>query len=259
MKPYYESAGITIYHGDCRDVLPSLEAVDCVMTSPPYNQLGSRIPENPTGLWAKADGGAQWVSDLASNGYADDMPEDEYQSSQREIFATIRTTSDASLFYNHQLRWRDGRLLHPVQWFVPDGWLLRQEIIWNRGGGMMMNARMFCRFDERVLWFDRGSHKWNQSAVGYGTVWNINKAQNKEHPVAYPEELAARCISAVTDETSIVLDPFMGSGTTLKAAKNLNRRAIGIEMQERWCELAAERLSQEVLDFSEGRSAQPHD
>ena len=110
-----------------------------------------------------------------------------------------------------------------------------------------MNARMFCRFDERILWFDKGSHKWNQSAVGLGTVWDINKAQNKVHLVAYPKELAARCIAAVTDETSTVLDPFAGSFTTLRAAKDLGRRAIGIEIEERYCEIAAKRMSQEVL------------
>lgn len=252
MKPYYDdtNSGITIYHGDCRDVLPNLVPVDCVVTSPPYNQLGSRIPDEPTGLWAKSDGGAQWIRDVQDNGYADDMDESAYQSWQNEVFSSIKVTDHASLFFNHQLRWRDGVLLHPVQWFHPAGWTFRSEIIWNRGGGMMFNARMFCRFDERILWFDQGAHEWNQEASGLGTVWNINKEQNKLHPVGYPQEIPNRCIMASSVPGCRVLDPFMGGGTTLVAAKSLGRRAIGIEIEERYCEIAAQRLSQETLGLA---------
>jgi site-specific DNA-methyltransferase (adenine-specific) len=257
MTPYYSHAGITIYHGDCREIIPQLESVNCTVTSPPYNQLGSRIPKNPTGLWAKSDGGGQWISDIHENGYADDVDEELYQSSQNEIFGTIFAVSapDASLFYNHQLRWRDGECLHPVRWFQPRGWNLRTEIIWERAGGMMMNARMFCRFDERILWFVRGkTWKWNQECVGLGTVWRVPREQDKPHPVAYPLELPTRCISATTLPGDTVLDPYCGIGTTLIAAKNLMRYGIGIELEERYCEIAAKRLSQEVFDFSEAVS-----
>ena len=73
--------------------------------------------------------------------------------------------------------------------------------------------------------------------------------------MAYPEEIPARAIAAVTDPEDLVLDPFMGSGTTLRAAKDLGRRAIGIEIEEKYCEIAAKRLSQEVFDFAAPRPA----
>ncbi len=252
MKPYYEHLGVSIYHADCRAVVPSLSGVDCVVTSPPYNTL-SGIPEQPSGLWAKSQGGQQFVRAVTENGYFDDVEESVYQGEQNALFAAIRgaCVDTASLFYNHQIRWRDRVLLHPVDWFKPAGWNLRQEIVWDRCGGMMFNARMFVRFDERILWFVCGDEwKWNQSSVGLGTVWRfarLQQQQGKEHPVEFPETLPRTCIAATTDAGDLVLDPFMGSGTTLVAAKRLGRRAIGIEREERYCEIAARRLSQEAL------------
>lgn len=249
MKPYYEQDGITIYHGDCRDVLPSLPPIDCVVTSPPYNQLGS-LPKKGSGLWGKTSGGAGFLHAWEGGKYEDAIPETEYQEIQNSIFSSISANASASLFYNHQLRWRDSVCIHPIQWFQPEGWRLRQEILWDRGGGMMFNARMFVRFDERILWFTKKTWKWNQECVGYSTIWRIareQQQQGKAHPVAYPKSIPARCIEATTVSDALVLDPYMGGGTTLVAAKELRRRAIGIEIDERYCELAAKQLAQGVL------------
>ncbi len=157
------------------------------------------------------------------------------------------------------MRWRDGVCLHPIAWFQPEHWRLRQEIVWDRAGGMMMNARMFCRFDERVIWFVRSdSWTWNQELVGCGTVWRIarqQQQQGKEHPVQFPQEIPRRCIAATTDPGDCVLDPFMGSGTTLVAAKRLGRKAIGIELEEKYCEIAAKRLAQGALNLFGEESA----
>jgi len=231
-----------LWHGDCREVLPLLPPCQCVVTSPPYNTLAG-IPAKTTGSWAAGDGGGSWIGALSNNGYADDLPEHEYVAAQNLIFSMVNAAPNASLFYNHQIRWRDGVVSHPVEWFKPSGWNLRQEIIWDRGGGMMFNARMFCRFDERVLWFVRDAWQWNQDFVGFGTIWRINKAQNKEHPVAYPVELPMRCIGATTQPGDLVLDPFSGSASTGIAAMTLGRRFVGIERERKYFDIACERIS----------------
>ena len=233
-----------LYLGDCLLCLPHLPKVDAVITSPPYNTL-HQIGDCPTGMWAKTNGGAGWVKSVAErSGYIDDMPENEYISWQNRIFEIINCADDASLFYNHQIRWRDRTVSHPIQWFHPKGWNLRQEIVWARSGGMMMNARMFCRTDERILWFARDNWKWNQEHVGLGTVWRMNQGAGKfkEHPVSFPIELPTRCIAATTDGDSIVLDPFMGSGTTGVACVNLGRKFIGVEINEVYFDIACRRI-----------------
>ena len=231
----------TLYLGDCLEILPTLPKVDAVITSPPYNTLHG-IPETASGIWGQSGGGLGFVNALRDNGYEDDLDEPEYVARQLAIFSSINVNASASLFYNHQLRWRNKNLLHPVVWFSPSGWNLRQEIIWDRCGGMMFNARMFCRFDERILWFVRDEWKWNQESVGLGTVWKIPRAQNKEHPVAFPEELPRRCMAATTCAGDSVLDPFMGSGTTGVACMNLGRRFIGIEIEPKYFDIACERI-----------------
>ena len=223
-----------LWLGECQDVLPQLPPVNCVVTSPPYNTLAG-VPTKGSGLWGQSSGGAGFVKALAENGYADQRPETEYIAEQCAVFSAINAAHDASLFYNHQIRWRDGIVSHPVEWFKPIGWSLRQEIIWDRCNGMMMNARMFVRFDERILWFTRGKWKWNQTQVGLGTVWRIPPQQNKDHPVAYPLEIPTRCISAATDPHDIVLDPYMGSATT-------GRKFIGIEREPKYFDVAVERI-----------------
>ena len=260
MTPYYEHAGITIYHGDCREVVNDIQpgSVSLVVTSPPYNQMTEHA-KPPSGMYKNSDAGAGFFRAWKERGYSDDMSEPEYVVWQNTLFAEIGAAcrDDASLFYNHQVRWRDGECLHPVRWFTPGGWRMRQEIIWNRGGGMMFNARMFVRFDERFLWFVRGdTWKWNQAVVGLSTIWNVAREQQQQgklHPVAFPVELPSRCIAAVTDAGDTVLDPFMGSGTTLVAAKYAGRRAIGIETQERYCEIAAKQLAQEITPLQQKR------
>lgn len=251
--PYYDHDGVVIYHGDAIEVLAALDVkVNLVVTSPPYNQM-MQIKGNASGLWAQTSGGAGFVRRWNEAGYADGMPEGEYQKWQNACFGAISRVcaDDASLFYNHQIRWRNGECIHPVHWFHPIGWNLRQEIVWDRHRGMMFNARMFVRFDERILWFVRGvKWKWNQSCVGHGTIWRIapvQQQQGKQHPVEFPVAIPARCIAAASDVNDIVLDPFMGSGTTLRAAKDARRKAIGIEKEEKWCEVAAKRMSQCVL------------
>lgn len=233
----------TMYLGDCYEILSQISDVALVVTSPPYNQLGKM--KSPGGMWADKGAGRGFVDNWAAAGYSDDMPEDGYQAWQNALFERVLSSCrpDASLFYNHQLRWRDGECLHPVQWFSPEGWRLRSEIIWDRCGGMMFNARMFVRFDERILWFTRGAeYQWNQEYVGWSTIWRIPKEQNKSHPVAFPIALPRRCILAASNRGDVVMDPFSGSASTGVAAVQNGRRYIGIESSARYFDDACRRL-----------------
>ena len=155
------------------------------------------------------------------------------------------------MFYNHKLRWRDGQILWPIDWIRKSQFRIRQEIVWRRNGSCTLNARMFAPNDERIYWLVKHDHKWNQSAVSFFSVWDMASVIS-DHPCAYPILLPSRCILGVTDVGDLVLDPFMGSGTTLVAAKNLGRKAIGIEIEEKYCKIAVERLRQDVLQFSVG-------
>jgi DNA modification methylase len=82
-----------------------------------------------------------------------------------------------------------------------------------------------------------------KNPTGLGTVWHIPREQDKEHPVAFPDELPHRCISAATYESDMILEPFAGSGTTLVAAKKLGRHFLGFEISPEYCEIARDRLA----------------
>ena len=240
-EPYYSHAGITIYHADCRAILPHVTA-DVVVTSPPYNTLP--LSARPSGLHAERRSGVnQWMT-RASLGYSDNMPESDYQSWLCGIMHLCSDRVRGLVWMNHKVRYRDGAAVHPIRFIdLP----IYAEVVWDRRVSMALNCKRFAPSHEG-LWAFGVPHVWNDEYNTRMTVWAIPFDRDpNDHPCAFPLEIARRPILSSSDEDDTILDPFMGSGTTLVAAKQLGRKAIGIEIEERYCEIAAKRLAQEVL------------
>jgi site-specific DNA-methyltransferase (adenine-specific) len=236
MQPYYERDGITIYNADCMDVLPQLSA-DITFTSPPYNQ----IPANPAS-------GKYKNRPLKLNkgyvGYSDSMPEHEYKSWMRSVFWLCLKISSGLVWVNHKTRYRDKCGIHPLRLLdLP----FYTEVVWDRGDSVAINARKFAPSHEFLYGFGV-PHFWDSTKNKLLSVWRIRPERNVPgHPCPFPVALASRCIVASCPVGGVVLDPFMGSGTTLVAAQLEGRKATGMEINERYCEIAAKRLEQKVL------------
>ena len=230
MKPYYEQDGITIYNADCREVLPTLEPVDLVFTSPPYNLGGTR----GTHFDRLSDGYAS---------YSDDLPLAEYIVWQKECLTDIwNALSDTgAIFYQHKPITKGNEVRLPTD--LNPGLPLRQIITWDRGSGFQRTHWHYVPRYEWILLFSKDGFRINNLSTD--DLWQIPFDTGKAHPAAYPLALPKTAIASTDAET--ILDPFMGSGTTLRAAKDLGRNAIGIEIEERYCEIAANRLAQGVL------------
>jgi len=247
VKPYYEQDGITIFNADCRDVLPTLAEVALVVTSPPYNQA-DKIDRGrkQTARWHRQANTAEW--------YDDAVPFAEYAINQAAILNLCADTllPDGSIIYNHKPDHIGRRVNHPVDWIrKAERCALVEEIIWHTPTMMAFNAGLFVPNHETLYWLCRadGKPRWpTREAMLWGSVWRMNvDREAPDHPCAFPRELPKRCIEALSVAGEMILDPFMGSGTTLRAAKDLGRKAIGIEIEERYCEIAAKRMSQGVL------------
>ena len=209
MKAYYERNGIVIYHGDCREILPGLKA-DCVVTDPPYG-IGA--------LWSRgAMVGKNGSSRLWGKGETwDDQP------APREAIDEILRRNVPSLIWG-------GNYFH-----LPPS---RCWLVWDK-------VQEFSGADAELAWtnLDAAVRVFRMSRVEA----NTHGEERKSHPTEKPRALMRWCLGFI--EGGTILDPFMGSGTTLVAAKLEGRKAIGIEIEERYCEIAAKRLAQEVFDF----------
>lgn len=256
MTPYYADDTVTLYHGDCLDVLPALVGVDLVVTSPPYN-LGTN-PGGQFGHWR--DGGnrggnpdtMRWrgVADtgIGYGAHDDAMPYDAYRRWQHDVLrACWNTLSDqGAIFYNHKPRVQAGGLWTPLD--LNPGLPLRQIVVWARAGGVNFTTTAYVPTHEWVLILARdGWRLRDKAASGIGDVWRIPQDPANEHPAPFPVGLPARAIE--TTAPRLVVDPFAGSGTSLRAAADAGVPAIGIERSERYCEMAVRRLAQGALDF----------
>lgn len=262
MTPYYEHAGITIYHGDCREILPHLGPVDLVFTSPPYNlgvtsgggfasksvrNHGHYSPNAPLGK--RRGGCGKWSGGALAEGYGthdDAMPWEQYEKWQRDIILSCWgvLSEGGAIFYNHKPRVQRCEAWLPL--VLNPGLPLRQIITWTRAGGINFAPTHYVPTYEWIMVLAKPDFRLrDKGASGVGDVWYFPQESNTPHPAPFPIGLPKTAIGTTSAES--ILDPFMGSGTTLRAAKDLGRKAIGIEIEERYCEIAAKRLAQEVL------------
>jgi DNA modification methylase len=207
LKPYYEEKGITIYHGDCREILPTLAKVDLVLTDPPYG-----IGRDGNAASTSSHGGRKPHEFFS--GWDKEPP-------SADVFKAIFKAAD------NQIIW--GANYFTIHLPASMGWL-----VWDKGQDI-------CSSDCELAFTSR-------DAALRRKVMNRCELlkDGTNHPTQKPLALMSWCISFFPDAKTI-LDPFMGSGTTLRAAKDLGRQAIGIELEEKYCEIAAKRLSQEVF------------
>ena len=224
-KPYYDRDGITIYHGDCKDILPELPKVDLVLTDPPY------------GIGLGTIGRAIKMQKHGNTGYTQVIDNEDFiisiavpiiQSCIECCNRVVVTPGERCMF------------LYPRPYTT-------MALYWPNGAGRQRWATWGCW--QPVLCY--GSCPSRKGAVP-NVIRTTSQAQKNGHPCPKPLDVWMKLLFMVQDDdTNTVLDPFMGSGATLRAAKDLGRKSIGIELEEKYCEIAANRLRQEVLAFGQ--------
>ncbi len=252
IQPYYDHGGITIYHGDCRHILPSLPAgvVRLVWTDPPYG-----LSFNDGDLahrWEQALGLRPPVP-CEARPIAGDKPE-EYESLITTVLPEL-----ARVCCNDCCCCCCGgggprpRFAEMALWMDRAPWAFFHAVVWRKAGlGMGWRYRRDYEFvmvarkaSGKLAWYDN-SHTISNVVDGRRILPSVD-----DHPTPKPVELIEHFIRLHTQPGDLVLDPFMGHGPTLVAAHNLGRKAIGIEIEERYVEIAVERLRQEVLPLTE--------
>jgi site-specific DNA-methyltransferase (adenine-specific) len=233
MKPYYEDEWVTLYHGDALDVLPTLRSVDLVVTDPPYAfGLASTAQEGKAGGWGDLMNNARW-----------------YTSWLRECRRLTVNREGAAWVFNS---WRSFPTLARASFEAQ--WPIVSLMVWAKdwiGPGGSVGLRPSY---ELVALF---AHEGYQVADrGTPDIWHHQwaSARPNGHPAEKPVGLLSRIIQAGGDPLEYVLDPFAGSGSTLRAAKDLGVKSIGIEIEERWCEVTVRRLAQDALMLESGRA-----
>jgi len=209
MKPYYQDSAVTIYHGDCREIIPAVDVIDVCMTDP---------------VWPNAH------PDLVGA----DRP-----------FELLRECLDL-VVSKRLILWLGVQSDPRFTLAVPERWPFLR-LMYLRRAVPHYNGRCLVSGDVAYAF-----GTWPDSEPGRRVLPGECGATSvpslrQPHPAARNEIHAAWLMRFWTDSDDVVLDPFMGSGTTLRAAKDLGRKAIGIEIEERYCEIAAKRMAQEVL------------
>lgn len=230
MRPYYEDGSVQLFHGDCREIVGQLDAVDHVITDPPY------APETHEGARGGA-GNEQLVT---------------FEPVDAEELRALYGAISARRWLIATMDWRH---IHALEKCPPVGWAFVRFGIWVKPNGapQFTGDRPATGWEGvAILHKERRAGermRWNNG--GHHAVWTIPKV-NGAHPTTKPDDLISMFVTQFTDMGEAILDPFAGSGTTGVVAKRHGRRCILIERDEKYCEIAAGRLSMRWLERAGG-------
>jgi site-specific DNA-methyltransferase (adenine-specific) len=240
--PFYEDGAVQIYHGDCLELLPALGdlagRLAHVITDPPYRRhVGDALP----GKMGKLRDGKERIRDLGYGDLAQEMIDGcavHFSGAGRWIlvFSDVESSGD----------WRRALVGEDFRYVRTGAWVRENTT------PQFSGDRPAVGFEAITICHSKACRlKWNGG--GLPAVWRypIVHASSSEraggHTTPKPLALMRKLIEQFTDPGELILDPFAGSGTTLRAAKDCGRRALGIEISEEYCEVAARRMAQEVL------------
>ena len=260
--PYYSDDYCTIYHGDCMEIVADMvpASVDLVLSDPPYG-----LNYNTDDLAVRREvvfGGEQVRYDhngasREENGLAGDSREDFERGMQEWFPAFKRILKAGSCCCCCCCGGGGPQPIFAEMTLAMDACMeFLQAVVWVKPG-MGMGLRYRRNYEFMLVAKKPGAAlRWNDDSKAVGNIVDYRKIipAAHQHPTAKPETLMSHFIQLHSFSGDLVVDPFMGKGTTLRAAKNLGRRAIGIDVDEQHCEDAATRLSQEVFDFQEAAS-----
>ena len=222
MNPYYEDDLVTLYHGDCLEITEWL-AADVLITDPPYGT------ESAIGYGRRATGGIKLTADGRTPDKGVTIANDG-STEYRDAALALWGGKPALLFGS-------PRLPDPPMAVV-------DRLVWNKTRPGMNGGPW--RYLHESIYATAGFVRVNNSAFSIFTAW----PDQVDHIHAKPQEVMRPLVASAPPGSSIA-DPFTGSGSTLVAAKALGRKAIGVELEERYCEIAARRLAQDAFDFGE--------
>lgn len=247
MTPYFDDGQITIYHARCEDVLPCLaeQSIDVVITDPPYSQHVHSKSRRGSGL---PDAG-EFPACISR------APELGFDAITPELMSVVATETRRlvkrwSLFFSDvELtgEWRAQLLAAGLDYVRTGAWIKEGAT------PQFTGDRPASGFEAITIVHPKGRKRWNGG--GRHAIWSepivLNRGGNtpRVHTTQKPIVLMRDLVAMFSEPNEVILDMFMGSGTTLRAAKDLGRRAIGIEMTERNCQIAIQRLGQSVMNL----------
>jgi len=225
-----------IKRGDCLELMKEIPdgSVDLIVTSPPYN-LGKQHHTGNNRFKSYCE-------------YDDNLPESLYQKWQIEVlnecFRILKT--DGSLWYNHKNRIRGGVQITPYEWLLQTDFVIKQEIVWFNGSQNFDKCR-FYPMTERVYWLAKSPKTKMFNAINHHDVFDTKdwkpEGTKNEFKRAFPVKMVEDILLCFP-KSKVVLDPFMGSGSTCVAAINTNRHYIGFELDEKYFEIAQKRIEE---------------
>lgn len=234
MKPYYDRDGITIHHGDCLELIEALPGpIDAVIMDPPYAS-GTRTEASKNSSGAMLRGG-RWAKNPIQN---DQMTTAGFVWLMREVALRVHTKLSDGAAVLSFIDWRQWP--HLVGALESAALRLNGQVVWDKCSFGMGNG--FRGQHELVVFASKGMPAVHDRSVG--TVLSHKRVANDDHPSPKPIGLMRDLIRVVVPPGGVVLDPFMGSGSTLVAAQGLGVKAIGIEVEEAYCRLAVNRVAQ---------------